>query len=96
MSFKDSIRSQVILGRSAEIRTLLLTDDQLSLADKVDAGEVTTASQLADKMDISIQNASSKLNRLYVAGYIDRSTRSAESGGIEHVYSVDNHPNSTS
>jgi len=88
MSFQDSIRSQVILGRSAEIRALLLTDNQLELAMKVDEGEVTTAAQLADKMDISIQNASSKLNRLYVAGYIDRFTRSSDSGGIEHVYSV--------
>lgn len=48
-------------------------------------GEVTTA-EIADRLEISVQNASSKLKKLSAKGYISRCERVAESGGIEFVY----------
>lgn len=47
--------------------------------------EVTTA-EIADKLGLSVQNASSKLKKLSAKGYISRCERVAESGGIEFVY----------
>ena len=39
-------------------------------------------------MDLSVQNASSKLKKLVDEGYILRSEETAETGGIEFVYVI--------
>jgi len=38
--------------------------------------------------EISIQNASAKLKKLYNSGYLSRSEETAESGGIEFIYYI--------
>ena len=46
----------------------------------------TTTSQIASSMNLSVQNASSKLKKLVDDGYILRFEETAESGGIEFIY----------
>lgn len=46
----------------------------------------TTTSKISDVFEISVQNASSKLKKLYNQGFILGSKEVAESGGIEFIY----------
>lgn len=48
-------------------------------------GEVTT-SKVVQKFDVSAQNASAKLKKLYATGLILGSKAVAESGGLEFIY----------
>lgn len=50
-------------------------------------GSVTT-SNVATAFNISIPNASTRLKKLYNAGYIIRSEEAAESGGKEFIYNA--------
>lgn len=84
--FASIIRQAVIAGQSDLIRDLLLNQNQLDLIKCIETRGEMTAHRLALIDDISIQNASAKLQRLYRSGYIGRRSRSAESGGIEYVY----------
>ncbi len=84
-----SIREMVLKRNSTKIRELLLNDQQIDLISKVNLSGTMTARQLANDLDLSIQNASSKLNRLYSSGYLSRKVDSAASGGIECVYQVE-------
>jgi hypothetical protein len=47
-----------------------------------------TASQVATDLDISVQNASTRLKKLVEQGYIMRTEEIAESGGIEYIYNA--------
>lgn len=80
------IREAVLAGQADIIRGLLLNENQLSLIDCIATQGEITAHRLALMDDLTIQNASAKLNRLYRSGYISRQSRSAETGGIEFVY----------
>ncbi|MET2900476.1 helix-turn-helix domain-containing protein [Vibrio rotiferianus] len=51
----------------------------------LDNGSATTAS-ISAAFGISIPNASTRLKKLYSAGYITRSEEAAESGGKEFIY----------
>lgn len=48
-------------------------------------GSVTT-SKVADALNISVQNASTKLKNLVKQGFVLRSEEVAESGGVEYIY----------
>ena len=86
MSTEREIRKMVMAGDSGDIRNLLLTDSQISTVRWVSGRKFATAANLAFILGVSIQNASAKFNRLHKAGYLERLTTSAKSGGIEHVY----------
>ena len=86
MSTERGIRKAVMAGKSGEIRNLLLTQSQISTIKWVHNREFATAAELSQLLGVSIQNASGKLKRLHMAGYLERLTVSHESGGIEHVY----------
>lgn len=88
MIIENEIRRAVLAGKSEGIRRLLLNTDQLWLVGFVRREKRLTSSALADALSISVQSASAKLNRLYVAGYVRREMIAAESGGIEYVYTV--------
>ena len=47
---------------------------------------VTTASEAAAQLGISVQNASNKLKQLWEGGYILRRERAASTGGVEYMY----------
>jgi hypothetical protein len=49
------------------------------------AGSVS-ASQVAQDLDMTVQNASTRLKKLYTQGYVLRTEATAESGGIEFLY----------
>jgi hypothetical protein len=85
---RETIRKLVIDGHSAEIRALLLNSNQLDLVARVKRVDTLRASLLSHSDGVSIQNASSKLNRLYSTGYLKRTETSADSGGLEYFYSI--------
>jgi DNA-binding CsgD family transcriptional regulator len=60
----------------------------LSLLELVLTKRSVTTAQVAVELDISVQNASTKLKRLVEDGYIMRREEAAESGGIEYVYAA--------
>lgn len=80
------VRQAVLSGQSDMIRNLLLNDCQLSLLECIRTVGSMTAHRLSVIDDLTIQNASAKLNRLHRAGYLSRTSRSAETGGLEFVY----------
>ena len=71
-----------------EIRTLgpVLTKSNLEILNFLKKKKKTTTSQIASSMNLSVQNASSKLKKLVDDGYILRFEETAESGGIEFIY----------
>lgn len=90
------LKSLVLSDKSALIRKLLLTPDQVLLVKYINRHHGNhTAAQLSSDRKISIQNASAKLKRLHEAGYIGMSERSAATGGIEKVYYNKDHCNGT-
>jgi len=50
-----------------------------------DAGEITAA-QLSDKQKITLQNASTKIKKLFNQGYITRQESVLPTGGIHYLY----------
>jgi transcription initiation factor IIE alpha subunit len=88
MDISNTVRMQAMRGHSKEIRRLLLSDHMLEIARWAEArGEVTSA-ELADWLGCSTQNACMKLIHLHDTGYLRRSQRTAETGGIEYVYRI--------
>ena len=85
---KSKIRLAVLNREAGKIRELFLATSQIDIWYEIVSFRLFTAAKLATSFDISISNASSKLNRLYKAGYLSREDRTAESGGIEYIYSV--------
>jgi len=83
-----TIRARIVNGKGAEIRDLLLTEQQIELVCFINLRGKTTAAQISKIRNVSIQNASSKLSTLYKKGYLIRDAYSAESGGIEFGYMV--------
>lgn len=86
MSINHTIREAVLSGKSADIRKLLLTPEQINLVKFVEMKGSVTSHFVKGLLDISSQNASAKLRRLHDAGYLRMIERNAESGGIERVY----------
>jgi hypothetical protein len=68
-----------IIGPDAGKATLELVSYVLQ------AGTVS-ASQVAEDLDITVQNASTRLKKLFMQGYILRTEETAESGGKEFLY----------
>lgn len=88
MIIENEIRRAVLAGKSEFVRGLLLNDSQVELVRAIEStGSMDTAT-LAKQLGVSLQNASAKLHRLYTAGYLHRKMVSAESGGIEYVYTA--------
>ena len=83
-----AIKNAVLEGKGTDIRKLLLNSDQIDLVEYVEECVTLRATLLSHVEGISIQNASSKLNRLYSGGYLERTETSADSGGIEYFYSI--------
>jgi len=63
-----------------------INDATLSLLDYIYQRNKITASQVSGEFNISIQNASAKLKKLFDKGYILGQKEVAESGGLEFVY----------
>jgi DNA-binding MarR family transcriptional regulator len=87
-AISDELKRLIINGKGSEIRSLLLTEQQIDLACFINCRGKTTAAQISKIRKVSIQNASSKLSTLHKKGYLIREAYSAESGGIEFGYMV--------
>ena len=68
-----------VIGPNVTSSTNLLLDFILS-------EESVTTAKVSEKLNISVQNASTKLKKLKNQGYILRSEDAAESGGVEFLY----------
>ncbi len=86
MNIDHEVRRKVMAGSVESIRHLFLNRSQVGIVKMVGQANVMTASELSEKLEVSIQNASSKLNRLFTSGYLERVQMAADSGGIEYVY----------
>ncbi len=73
-------------NNSYEILGPSLTSSNKELIDYVLTKGNILVSQVASDLEISVQNASTKLKKLVMDGYILRNEVVAESGGIEYVY----------
>ena len=71
---------------SYEILGSPLTSSSKDLVDYVLSRGKVLVSQVATDLNISVQNASTRLKKLVIDGYILRNEVVAESGGIEFVY----------
>jgi predicted transcriptional regulator len=70
----------------ATYRAALLSDDQLVLYRLVKKHFQITSAEVAAKLDISVQSASTRLNTLKKKGYLCRMENIAASGGKEFAY----------
>lgn len=59
-----------------------------ALLDLVISNRSVTTSKASTVLDISVQNASTKLKKLFEDGYVSRTEEAAETGGKEFVYHV--------
>lgn len=63
-----------------------LTSSTAQMLDYVLSKKEVLAAQVAADLNISVQNASTRLKKLVSEGYILRTEETAESGGIEYIY----------
>jgi predicted transcriptional regulator len=85
MRIKATIRKQVLMGNTEDIRKLLLNVDQIALLSLI-GNNTIKARGLADLHEISIQSASGRLSKLHTKGYLTRENVSDPSGGNMFVY----------
>lgn len=75
---------QVILRQLPEVKNLLLSLRAVEIVNWLT--EARSARELADKYNISVQNASQQLSDLYFKGYLMRTELSDPTGGTYYTY----------
>lgn len=68
------------------VKSLLLSEHLIEIFNMVERSRTMIAVQLSMELDISIQNSSSKLNKLFAKGYLERKEIVSTTGGIEYIY----------
>lgn len=81
---KVGLRADVLSGKGAELKELLLTKKQIKLVEHVHNEKALSATDLAASHSISLQYASMQLAALHTAGYLNRSKYASATGG--HVF----------
>ena len=71
-----------------EVIGLDITTGVRELMDFIMKQGTVTTSMVADKFDLSAQNASGKLKKLHIQGLVLGTKEIAESGGVEYVYTA--------
>lgn len=87
MTLKRRIQEAVLCGESADIKRLLITPMMISLVKLVDQYYSRTSAEVAEELNISVQNALARLKKLHKAGYLTKEKGFAESGGPEYKFS---------
>lgn len=82
----DEIRIEIIKDLGF-IKGILLSERQRDIVALSKTMRTITSIEVSEKFDISIQNSSTQLKRLFDCGYLDRIEHHHESGGIEYEYS---------
>lgn len=80
----DDIRA-LIMRDLPRVKLLMLSAQSISIVNWVNSGE-RTSQELAAMKSISIQNASTKLSKLYSSGYIERAEAADPTGGVLFIY----------
>jgi predicted transcriptional regulator len=86
-----SVKDQPITiwnGESVEIITPEISLSNQALINYVLEKKTTSAAELASDLDLTVQNASTRLKKMVEHGYIRRLELVAETGGIEYSYSL--------
>ena len=76
----------ILLDNGYDLIGAGLNSGQRELLDFIMKEGVVTTSKVANKFDVSAQNASGRLKKLHVLGLIMGSKEVAESGGMEFIY----------
>jgi predicted transcriptional regulator len=84
----DSDIRKLIYSRLDDIKELMLTKKDIELIDFIKEKNTVTPSIVAQYRDININNASTKLKRLFDQGYLSRLNAKSTSGGVEYIYTV--------
>ncbi|HIF9225891.1 TPA: DNA-binding protein [Photobacterium damselae] len=63
-----------------------ITEANRPLLEYILNNRAATTSQVANAFDITTQNASTRLKKMYTLGYLNRTEETAETGGKEFVY----------
>ena len=79
---------KLILEDLDTIRACLLTEHLVSVLTLINLEKNMTSGRLSIILDISPQNASAKLTKLFTKGYLVRKEVTSETGGIEYVYKL--------
>ena len=81
----DKIRI-LIFNELDRVKELLLTKSDIELIEYIKGKRGVTAADISEYKNVTIQNSSAKLKRLFDQGYLIRRESKAISGGIEYVY----------
>jgi len=81
----DKIRS-LIFNELDRIKDLLLTKSDIELIEHIKNKRGVSAADISEHKGVSMQNASTKLKRLFDQGYLIRRELNSISGGIEYIY----------
>ncbi len=72
----------------AFVKSLLLTHNDVDLLKYIRKELRVTPGKLAGYRDVNVNNASTKLKKLFEQGYLSRVEVKSSSGGVEYVYSI--------
>ena len=81
---KDQLRAYIKANLN-EVKSLIISNEQAKIIEFLERGEAT-ASEVAAVFCCSLHSASTRLKKLFDMGYINRSARVQDSGGIEYYY----------
>ena len=79
---------KLIFSNLTLVKELLLTQNDLKIISFVSGKANATPSDVAKHESVSVNNASTKLKKLFEQGYLTRSESKSSSGGIEFVYTL--------
>lgn len=80
----DDIR-KLMLTRLSDIKDVMLSPRAVEIVMWLQGSEKSSAN-LAEKYNISVQNASQQLNNLYKKGYLNRTEQIEPTGGTIYFY----------
>lgn len=83
---RDAIRDMSLAGRNKEIQSLLISRQGREFYRFIFDKREATTREVADHFDVSIQHASTTLDKLYKQLYLRRDQHTHESGGKEYNY----------
>lgn len=84
---KDELRG-LIFNNLEIVKELLLTKNDLSLLEFIKIKNEVRPIHIAEFKNANVNNASTKLKRLFSQGYLQRQEISNETGGKEYLYSL--------
>jgi hypothetical protein len=83
----DDLRKAIFTNLNL-VKELLLTHGDLKVISFVSEKINATPCDVAKFKEVNVNNASTKLKKLFEQGYLTRSESKSSSGGIEFIYSV--------